>query len=389
MDRKLAADLFCSLLMANHIMTGKQIRKLVEEESIPSLEDFWNEHKEYLTPERLNDEQNETWNRFQQSPAYLRFEEYVAYVEDRNIYSVNILEDRYPKYMKPLTNMPLILYCKGDFSLLDEAKPRVCIVGTRRPSAYGRRVTSEFSRKLAMHQIVIVSGLARGVDSYAHEACLAAGGKTIAVMPCGLDKVYPKENREIFDRIAAEGLLISELVPGQDPVRKYFPARNRILAAISDCVMISEAGKHSGTLHTASFAAAQGKEVFAVPSIIYSVTAEGNLALLKDGAEVVTEPEDILAFLAHVVFFREIGEIRDSYCQKQLQKRIEEDPENLSPEEIRWIIYDILADSEKSADEITNESGLPYSMVAAELSKMELDGQISQEEQKFALTIRV
>lgn len=387
MEERLRTDLFCSLLMANRIMTGKQILKLATEEKMKSLSEFWERREELIVEERMTSDQKEKWIHFKESPAYLRIDEYVDYVNKRQIRSMNRLDDEYPEYMTHLTNMPLILFYRGDRSLLDKGKTRVCIVGTRRPSAYGRRVTRDFSGKLAKHELVIVSGLARGVDTHAHEACLANHGKTIAVMPCGLDKIYPQENHELYNRIAEEGLLLSELLPGTDPIRQYFPARNRILSAISDCVVITEAGKNSGTLHTASFAATQGREVFAVPSIIYSDTAEGNLSLLKDGASVATEPEDVLAYLAKAVFFRELEEIKDEFDRKKLDKKVRETPELLTSEDIRRILYDLLSSCELSAEEIVKESGLSYRTVISELGKMELEGQIKKERQKYVLTI--
>ncbi|HBY32184.1 MAG TPA: DNA-protecting protein DprA [Clostridiales bacterium] len=388
MDERLRTDLFCSLLMANRIMTGKQILKAVTEEKLASLGEFWDRRDELISSDRITSAQMEKWSHFKESPAYLRIEEYVEYVSKRKICSMNRLDDEYPEYMSHLTNMPLVLFYKGDISLLDKGKTRVCIVGTRRPSAYGRRVTRDFSGTLSKHDLVIVSGLARGVDTCAHEACLANHGKTIAVMPCGLDKIYPQENHELYNRIAEEGLLISELLPGTEPIRQYFPARNRILSAISDCVLITEAGKNSGTLHTASFAATQGREVFAVPSIIYSDTAQGNLSLLKDGASVATEPEDVLTYLAKAVFFRELEEIKDEYDRRKLDKKVRETPELLTSEDVRRILYDLLSSCEMSVEEIIEESGLPYRTVVSELGKMELQGQITKERQKYVLTIR-
>ena len=186
MEERLRTDLFCSLLMANRIMTGKQILKLATEEKMKSLSEFWERREELIVEERMTSDQKEKWIHFKESPAYLRIDEYVDYVNKRQIRSMNRLDDEYPEYMTHLTNMPLILFYRGDRSLLDKGKTRVCIVGTRRPSAYGRRVTRDFSGKLAKHELVIVSGLARGVDTHAHEACLANHGKTIAVMPCFL-----------------------------------------------------------------------------------------------------------------------------------------------------------------------------------------------------------
>ncbi len=383
-----SGDLFCSLLMANKIMTGNQIYKVVKEQKLSSLQEFFERREELFTDKYMSPDQLDAWTKYMETPAYQRFDEYVDYVRKHNIRSVNKLDDTYPEYMMILTNMPLIIYYRGDLSLLAKDKTRVCVVGTRRPSAYGRRVTRDFSGKLAKHDIVIVSGLARGVDTRAHEACLEAGGKTIAVLPCGLDKVYPQENKELFDKIEKDGLLISELAPGTEPIRQYFPARNRILSAVSDCVLITEAGKNSGTLHTASFAINQGKDVFAVPSIIYSETADGNLSLLKDGATIATEPEDILTYLAKAVFYRELEEIKEEFDRRKLERKIQNDPDQLTSEEIQRLIYDQLSSGELSADEIVRESGLPYRAVIFELGKMELEGRVAKERQKYVLTIR-
>ena len=383
-----SGDLFCSILMANKIMTGKQIYKVVQEQGLTSLDEFFDKREDMLIEGLLSPDQVLKWSKFKEAPVMKNFEEYKKFVINHRIRSVNKLDDEYPEYMESLQNMPLIIFYRGDLSLLSKDKTRVCIVGTRRPSAYGRRVTREFAGTLAKHDMVIVSGMARGVDTRAHEACLEAGGKTIAVMPCGLDKIYPAENRELFENIEKEGLLISELTPGTDPIRQYFPARNRILSAISDCVLITEAGKNSGTLHTASFAINQGKEVFAVPSIIYSDTADGNLSLLKDGASIATEPEDILAYMAKAVFFRELEEIKEEYDRRKMEKKIRENPDLLTSEEIQKIIYELLSSEELSTDEIVRESGLPYRAVVSELGKMEVEGRITKDRQKYVLTIR-
>ena len=383
-----SGDLFCSILMANKIMTGKQIYKVVQEQGLTSLDEFFEKREDILTGMNLSPDQVLKWSKFKEAPVMKKFDDYKKFVINHRIRSVNKLDDEYPEYMESLQNMPLILFYRGDLSLLSKDKTRVCIVGTRRPSAYGRRVTRDFAGSLAKHDMVIVSGMARGVDTRAHEACLEAGGKTIAVMPCGLDKIYPAENRELFENIEKEGLLISELTPGTDPIRQYFPARNRILSAISDCVLITEAGKNSGTLHTASFAINQGKEVFAVPSIIYSDTADGNLSLLKDGASIATDPEDILAYMAKAVFFRELEEIKEEYDRRKLECKIRENPDLLTSEEIQRIIYELLSSEELSADEIVRESGLPYRAVVSELGKMEVEGRITKDRQKYVLTIR-
>ena len=158
---------------------------------------------------------------------------------------------------------------------------------------------------------------------------------------------------------------------------------------MADCVLIAEAGEKSGTLHTASFAASQGKEVFVVPNIIYSETGKGNLELMKDGAQVATDPEDILAFLAGAVFFREIDEIKDEWKMKKLKEKIQENPDLLTREEIRMLITEVLISQELTVDEISRETDLPYVMAVTELGKMEIEGIVAQEKQKYILTIRL
>ena len=385
----LYADVFCSLLMNKKILSGVQIRRLVDQLKLKSLDELFSNRNEIFTKQNLTTDQFEDWKKFSQSPAHVRLSEYVEYIDKKGIYTLDYYNLMYPSYLHHLTNMPLVLFLKGDRRLLSEKSSRVSIVGTRKPSSYGRKVTREFSRELSLHDVVIVSGLARGVDGIAHSSCLDAGGRTIAVLPCGLDIVYPPEHVELFHEIAAKGLLLSELLPGVSAIRQYFPSRNRILSALSDCVLITEAGEKSGTLHTASFAASQGKEVFVVPNIIYSETGKGNLELMKDGAQIATEPEDILAFLAGAVFFREIDDIKDEWKMKKLKEKIKENPDLLSKEEIRMLITEVLMSQELSADEISRETELPYVMAVTELGKMEIEGIVVQEKQKYILTIRL
>ncbi|MDQ5885729.1 MAG: processing protein [Patescibacteria group bacterium] len=175
------------------------------------------------------------------------------------------------------------------------SKPLVAIVGSRKVSQYGRHVTASLATELAKAGVVIVSGLALGVDSIAHQAALDAGGTTIAILPCGIDKVYPSSHFHLANRILQQGgALVSEYPPGSDSPMKYqFIARNRIIAGLSLGVVITEAAQNSGSLHTAEFALEQGKEVFAVPGNITSATSSGTNNLIKNGAVPVTEVSDI------------------------------------------------------------------------------------------------
>lgn len=215
-----------------------------------------------------------------------------------HIKRVRVKEDERLQGLTELAQPVSDLYYLGDFpALLD--KPLVAIVGSRKVSNYGQTVTIQLATALARAGVVIVSGLALGVDSVAHAAALDAGGKTLAVLPAGLDRIYPANHLGLAKRIVAQGgALVSEYPAEQGAPRKYqFIARNRIIAALSQGVLIPEAATKSGSLHTASFALEQGIEVFAVPGNITSPTSEGTNNLIKTGAHPVTTAQDILEVL--------------------------------------------------------------------------------------------
>jgi len=201
----------------------------------------------------------------------------------------------YPLLLRQIPDPPALLFVKGDRGLL--SLPGVAVVGARAASSYGLRVTRNLARRLAAAGLVVTSGLALGVDAAAHRAALEAGGKTIAVLGCGLDICYPAHNRKLQKEIAAKGLLVSEYPLGTRAERFRFPARNRIISGISRGVLVVEAGERSGSLITASMALEQGREVFAVPGSIDSSRSRGAHMLLKQGARLVQDENDILAEL--------------------------------------------------------------------------------------------
>lgn len=210
-----------------------------------------------------------------------------------------ILPDKH-KYLQmigAIAQVPKRLYIIGTLPLV--RIPTVAIVGTRRPTQYGKQVTFDLAYKLAQRGIVVVSGLAYGIDAAAHAGALEGGGRTIAIMAHGLDAVYPKGNRTLAEKIIAyRGALISEY-PENTPVMKHqFLARNRLVSAVADAVIVTEAGQRSGTLSTITHALEQGKEVFAVPGAITSPQSVGPNNLLKQGAHPVTSVDDVLAVIA-------------------------------------------------------------------------------------------
>ena len=174
----------------------------------------------------------------------------------------------------------------------------MAVIGSRNYSEYGKQVTFDFAYSLAQEGICIVSGLAKGIDGFAHSACLKAKGKTIAVLGSGLDVIYPKENEKLYyDILNNGGLIISEYPLGSKPEKWHFPARNRIISGLSDGILVIEARKNSGTNITVDFALDQGKDVFVVPGNIYSKTSDGTNFLMKEGAIPVTSAQDILDYL--------------------------------------------------------------------------------------------
>lgn len=191
-------------------------------------------------------------------------EQYVSYMKKYNIGIITIFDSDYPEKLRNIYDAPLILYYKGNKKILKQKS--IGMIGCRECSQYGKEVAIDFSYKLAKENMCIVSGLARGIDSYSHIGCIKAGGKTIAVLGSGIDQIYPKENAKLYEQIIKTGgIIISEYVIGTKPNKLNFPARNRIISGLSDGVIVIEAKQKSGTLNTVDFALDQGREVFVVP----------------------------------------------------------------------------------------------------------------------------
>ena len=196
-------------------------------------------------------------------------EQYKAYMRKWNIGMINILDKDYPKSLKNIYDAPIVLYYKGNKQLLNKNKI-IAMVGCRKCSLYGRQVSLKFSYELAKQKVCIISGLAEGIDSYSHLGCIKAGGNTIAVLGNGIDQVYPIGNRDLCNEILKTGgLILSEYVIGTKPNRLNFPARNRIISALSKGILVIEAKRKSGTQITVDFALEQGKEVFVIPREYY------------------------------------------------------------------------------------------------------------------------
>lgn len=280
-------------------------------------------------------------------------------IVDKGIEVLTWDDQNYPRKLLEIDQPPPVLYSRG--KLKSEDDWAIAIVGTRRMTVYGRQVTQDLGTILAAKGVTVVSGLARGIDSIAHNAALDAGGRTLAVLGCGVDIIYPPENRKLYERILESGAVISEYPPGTFPESSNFPPRNRIISGLSQATVVVEAGETSGALITASFAANQGREVFAVPGNILAPQSMGCNRLIRDGARILLNPNDVLEML-------NLGAIGE---YKQARLLI---PEN----EVESLMIKILENEPLNIDEIQMRSGLPIDKVSASLVMMELKGMVKQ-----------
>ncbi|MBN1936219.1 MAG: DNA-processing protein DprA [Anaerolineae bacterium] len=280
-------------------------------------------------------------------------------IEQQDIAFLTWEDANYPALLQEVYNPPPVIYVRGELCPKDDWA--IAIVGTRKATLYGKQVTERFSTDLALNRITIVSGLARGIDSVAHRAALDAGGRTIAVLGCGLDRVYPAENHQLAHDIIKNGALISEYPLGTPADARNFPPRNRIISGLSLGVLVVEAGVGSGALITVNFATEQGREVFAVPGNIVSKSSEGCNRLIHDGAKMVLGVEDILE------------ELNLSMIAQQVEARAV-----LPANETEARLLELISDAPTHMDELCRQSKLPIQEVSSTLALMELKGIVRQ-----------
>ena len=219
---------------------------------------------------------------------------YIKNFDEQEIKFVSIVSDKYSRILRETLSPPIMLYCKGNVDLLNS--PCLAIVGTRRCTKYGKDVTLMFSKEIAKAGITIVSGLCDGVDTHAHTGCVEVGGKTIAVLGGGINCIYPATNRPLADKILATGgLIISEYKPNVKPIRYFFPARNRIVAGISQGVLITEATEKSGSMHTKEYALENNRDLYVVPARITDIYSKGcNMIIKNCQSAMVLSPDEII-----------------------------------------------------------------------------------------------
>jgi DNA processing protein len=280
-------------------------------------------------------------------------------IEAQGIKILTWQDESYPARLREIDQPPPVLYIRGEY-LADDLFA-VAIVGTRRVTAYGRQITEELSSFLAANGITVISGLARGVDAVAHQSTLKAGGRTIAVLGSGVDKIYPPEHRGLAAQMMERGAIISDYAPGTPPDASNFPPRNRIISGLSLAVVVVEAGETSGALITAEFAAEQGREVFAVPGSILAPQSKGTNKLIQRGALPLLSVNDLMQALD----LTHIGE------QKAVRKTIPADETDAR-------VMNVLSNEPLHVDEIRNQTELPIEKVSATLALMELKGMVRQ-----------
>ena len=265
----------------------------------------------------------------------------------------------YPPHLSRVFNAPPVLYVRGSIETRDEWA--VAVVGTRRASVYGKESALMLSRGLAQAGVTIVSGLAKGIDTVAHRACLDAGGRTIAVMGCGLDRIYPAQNSHLAAEILERGALVSEYALGTKPEARNFPPRNRIISGLTLGTVVVEADLRSGALITADFAVEQGREVFAVPGSIFARGQRGSNQLIQQGAKMVCNVTDVLE------------ELNLTMVSQQAQARAVI-PENETEEQL--LVH--LSAEPVHVDTLRRAVQLPIAQVSSTLALMELKGMIRQ-----------
>lgn len=284
-------------------------------------------------------------------------------LEELGIQFYSYLHPKYPALLKAITDPPIGLYVRG--TIPEDDIDTVAIIGARNCTRYGLTASYQIAKDLGKTNTIVVSGMARGIDGSAHRGILDAGGRTIAVLGCGLDICYPAEHKDLMERIVNNGCVISEYPPGMPGIPKNFPRRNRIISGLSKLVVVVEAGKRSGTLITADLALEYGRDVFVVPGNVTSPLSEGTNNLIKQGCPIITEGNDIL---------QELG---IAYSNEEKDVFFKKVRENLAPEQKE--VYDLIPNQDPIfAEQIKSKLDKEIQDVQYILSVLEVMGHIEK-----------
>jgi len=289
----------------------------------------------------------------------VNLDEVLAQAEKNQIRILTWEDSEYPAHLKEIDQPPPVLYLRG--TVTSEDAWAVAIVGTRAVTAYGRQVTEELATVLAQNGLTVVSGLARGVDAIAHSAAIRAGGRTLAVLGSGVDKIYPPEHRSLAEKIMLQGAVLSDYAPGTPPESVNFPPRNRIISGLSMSIVVVEAGETSGALITAEFAAEQGRDVFAVPGQVFAPQSKGPNRLIASGAKVLLKPADVLEAL----------DLTRNVERREIRRAVPSDATEAA-------LLALLEAEPIHVDEMRARLGLPVEKISASLTMMELKGLVRQ-----------
>jgi len=303
------------------------------------------------------------------TPDALQIERDLRAVERYALELLPAHEATYPARLREISAAPAILFVRGAANAL--TKPQLAIVGSRNPTANGRETARDFAHRLAQLGLGITSGLAFGIDAAAHEGALLAAGTTIAVCATGLDLTYPPQHAALVERIAASGALISEFPPGTPPLPHHFPQRNRLISGLARGVLVVEAARRSGSLATARCAGEQGRDVFAIPGSIHSPLSRGCHALIRQGAKLVENVDDILT---EIEINQEFHILKPAFTQPLSPSG--NGPSLDNPGEI---LLDALGFEPTSVDTLIASTGLSSTSVASLLLALELEGRVASD----------
>ncbi|MDW7668249.1 MAG: DNA-processing protein DprA [Bacillota bacterium] len=288
-------------------------------------------------------------------------------IENKNIKIITKFDRNYPEKLKYIDNSPYLLYTRGKIEDLNSIDRNISIVGSRKATNYGKWVCEKFSKELTLKEITITSGMALGIDSIAHRTCISNNGSTVAVLGSGVDTVYPKRNKKLYEEIMIDGLIVSEFPIGSTAMPYNFPVRNRIISGLSDGVLVVEASNRSGTLITATYAGEQNKEVFAVPGNIDNYLSKGTNQLIREGAKITTGIEDIL---------EEFNWSDNQKNKKNLQLNYDK------YEKVEVNILELLKEGSKNIIELSEKISIKQQDLLSKLTILEMQGIISQEKGK-------
>lgn len=306
--------------------------------------------------------------------SWSKVDKEIEAIKNRAIRIIKYTDREYPESLRQIDTSPILLYAKGRF--VKEDKYAIAMVGSRNMTEYGKNIAEIIASELSSYGLTVVSGMARGIDTLSHKGALKAGGRSIAVLGCGLDNPYPPENIEIFERLSVNGCVISEFPLGTPPNKENFPARNRLISGLSLGVLVVEATTNSGSLITANYALEQGKDVFAIPGNITSRNSEGTNTLIKKGAKLVQRVDDILEEIAPQL--KDLIDSSKIASGKILSKNID----GLEISDGEKAICNILGSEPKHIDLIAREIKMQPARLLGLLLGLEIKGIVKQADGK-------